>query len=158
MHCYLKRVGFNRCGKNKKYIKRNGLDNIASLMYSAISLVCMWNGTASLLVLFLNSLCFIRTILKNTMKSSEITDVIKEHLGENNIKNEVIGKYYYFFKAVIQLTVLVLFTIILVLMNFDLTEKIIKLFTSIIIVMIYIDDFENMLIDIYDASIEPIIS
>lgn len=150
---YLSIAGFNKMSENSCYLKRNHIDILASFLYSSISIGCVICDEASLLVLFLNGLCMARVIVKNTIKSSELTDAIREELKLD--KQVVLGRYYYFIKALMQVSISFMVAIIVVAMGFDTSLAMVKAPTIVIIVFIFLDDLENMWINLYEAYIDP---
>lgn len=154
---YLKWIGFNKQVDKPQYLLRNIMDIIAAFLYSVISINCIKNDEASMVVLFLNLLCMCRTILKNTVKSSEMTDSIKELLCLEDLEQKVIGKYHYYHKGMVQITVGVVILLIMIPLNFNIKEELlIKWLTYIIIAMIFFDDLENACVSIFHAYIEPL--
>lgn len=153
---YLKNAGFNVQSERPQYLVRNIMDIVVAFIYSMISIGCVINDEASILVLFLNILCMCRTILRNTIKSSEMTDTIRKIMESEDLEQKAIGKYHYYHKGLVQITLGVTILLIMIPMNFNVMEEIIvKLLTYVIIGMIFLDDLENTCVSIFGAYIEP---
>lgn len=153
MRWYLSQVGFNILLERKKYLKRNLFDIATSTVYSTISMICLIKDKASILVLILNGLCMARIILKNTIKSSELTDILRE---KNNHK--LVGKYHYFHKGMVQITFCTFSLIVMIAMSFNMDEVLIKVLTALIIVLIWLDDLESACITMWGAEINPLVN
>lgn len=172
---YLDKAGFNRLSDKPLYIKRNFADIAAAFLYSGISIICIARDTASMLVLVLNGLCMLRTILKNTIKSSETTDYVRKKLkkksenekdglnekpeknkAENEVDEKAVGKYYYHIKAAVQIAIGAMIFFVMVLSGVDLTSRLLKGLTCLVIIIIFFDDLAEMCISIFHAEIEPL--
>lgn len=160
---YLKMVGFKWKAEKPKYFKRNLAEVLLSFLYFLISFICVIIDEASILVFVLNALCLSRIILKNSMLSSSTTDYIKEKLAEKNLSdsektpNNAIGKYYYFHKGIIQLTLLGFSVIILIFMNLNTSSILIKGLTFFTMLLVFLDDLDSMFVNTFDAYIDPIV-
>lgn len=147
---YLNYIGFDILLERKKYLKRNVIDYIVATVYFVISMICLAIDKASLVVLLLNSLCLVRVIIKNAVKSSELTERLEEKCG-----HKMTGKYHYFHKAVVQFTLCAVSAIIVVAMNFNTDEILIRILTGMIIILVWLDDLESAFINVLGAEIEP---
>lgn len=156
---YLGKVGFNRLKNSPQFIKRNVMDICVSSAYSIISGYCVVVEKASLLVLLLNGLCMCRIILKNTMEDSRMMTRIKKAANNPNLKLEIeVGKYHYFWKSLVQITAGMLIALCWVIMSFDMSSRMVKALTIVVIGFIFLDDLESMCINMFEADVEFIVS
>ena len=154
---YMNKARFNVLSDKVRYLKRNMADMFAAVIYSTISIICVVIDEASFVVLFLNGLCLLRIIMKNTMKSSEMTEELRKGLTTQSSMNNVIGKYHYHTKSVAQISIGLISAIIIIVMSFDTSELLTKLLTVLVIVMVCLDDVESVCINIWDAKIDPFV-
>lgn len=155
---YLKKAGFNRLEDVPQFVKRNVMDILASLAYSIISGICVVIDEASLLVLFLNGLCMCRIILRNTMENSRIMAKMEKTLKNPDLSFEIaVGKYHYFIKSVVQLTMGTIVALCAVVMSFDMSTLLVKILTIVVIISIFLDDFESMCINMFQADVVLIV-
>lgn len=156
---YLSKVGFNKLESTPQYVKRNCVDILASFAYSMISAYCVIKEEASLLVLFLNGLCMCRIILKNTIESSKMNSKVNAALKQYlDLNVEIVaGKYHYFRKSLVQISVGTVAALCLVAMGFAMNVLVAKALTVLIIFMIFLDDAESSCINLYNAEEEFII-
>jgi len=150
---YLNHAGFDIFPERRKYLKRYVIDYTVATVYSALSMICLIIDKATLIVLLLNSLCLVRVIIKNAIKSSELTDWLEKNCG-----HRMTGKYHYFHNAVAQFTLCVVAAIIVIVMNCNTDKILIRILTGMIIIFVWLDDLESALINVLGAEIVPLVN
>lgn len=156
---YLSKVGFKLADKTT-YLKRNIADILVAFVYSALSIGCVIADKASLLVFFMNDLCMCRIIIKNTIESSKLTDVLKERLEDDGLSDYIsvknFGKFHFYIKGCVQVVIAALSLLLMFLIWFDTSILITKVFTCFLILFVWLDDLESACVNIWSAEINPL--
>lgn len=148
----LKIFGFTEMEFYPKYTKRNTLDFFMSLAYFVVSSYCVCWDEASLIVLMLNGFCLCKKIIKNSIQSSKMTEMIR---GETNLQKESTGKYFFFMAAAVELAIGTLGGVLFILLWFETNIIITKAVSILMLFVVFCDDVVDILINTYQASITP---
>lgn len=157
---YLSKVGF-KLSSNTRYLKRNLTDIVLSFVYSAISVGCVVMDKASLLVFFLNSLCMCRVIIRNTIESSKLTNILNKELQDETSNQSVtsnnmnLGKFYPYRKGIGQIVITAFSHIVIIIAFYDASMLIPKFLTSTLIIFVWLDDVECSLVNMWSGVISP---
>jgi hypothetical protein len=148
---YLRIIHFETNQVKMQYKKMNWTDAALAMTYSIGSIICIWGDVSSFAVLALNWLCLWRTFFDNFFNAVQITKLKKTA--------EVIDKpkeftYYHIKAGAIILLVIVLFMIAVTLaFEKNNSTNVLRVISSISIIIVLWNDFDNILIRAYNAHI-----
>lgn len=152
---YLRKVGFTIRNEKPKYVKRLWSDGIAAIIYSVVSIVLICFEEADVIVLMLNILCLFRATISNTISASQVTC----RNDEVDIADQQGKVYkYYHLKATAYAAgffFIVLAWVILLNSNGE-SNILIKIYSSVAIGAVLLNDIENDFVCAYEAMINPI--
>ena len=146
---YLEWANFNIKNPSPQYKLPLLCDFSVALLYTAISIVLICMQKASVIVYGLNILCLVRALISNIISASKVTNSIvgaeidKKHEGNSHYHIEVYILGSVFFMAMLLLLALLK----------EQSGLIIKLFTSLVIVVVFVNDCEDMVVCAFDAEI-----
>ena len=127
---------------------RNVLDLIVVSAYSFISLGCVWIDTASYVVALLNLLCLARAFFGNSINAS----IAKQR---KPVEIDSYARYIrHLVKAILMFALTSLMLVIATMLFIEKgTSVVLKFISSVCIVMVLWNDFENILFRAYDVHI-----
>lgn len=160
---YLERVGFDLKAQKARFSIRLWVDTMAATTYSIVSILLIAFQKADLVVLGLNILCLLRATINSMICASEVTNRIR---GSDIEKKHTINNHYRFRAGILTMS-FIYTTIVWSLLSFyeyigelyygsssdNVIISLIKVLTSIAILLVLYNDIENNLVCAYDASI-----
>ena len=148
---YLEFVGFS-CQKECRFKFRLLFDGIVSLIYTIISIIVIIYQKADFIVLGLNILCILRATINSTISASEVTIKLKK----TSLEKRCIQNNHYHIKTIVLSCIFVLSVIVWVILVYENNKSLlIKTFSCISIIIMFLDDLEKKFIFAYNAIIEP---
>lgn len=160
---YLKRVGFDLKVQKARFSIRLWVDTMAAATYSFVSIGLIVLQKADLVVLGLNILCLLRATINSMICASEVTNRIR---GSDIEDKRTVNSHYRFRAGILTMAFIYTFIVWFLLSFFEHMGKLyyesssdnviiwlIKIITSIAIVLVLYNDLENNLVCAYDASI-----
>lgn len=144
---YLKTRGFEIKNKVSQYKTRLRFDFFVALVYGTLSAVLICIREAELVVLGLNILCAFRALISTTISASEVT---KQMEGAGIDKK--CGSHYRD-KALLLGSFSFVAVVIFVLLIFDFSVLYTKVFASLAIGIVFLNDTDNIVICFYNAKL-----
>ncbi len=157
---HLKRAHFTLGQETLKHNRIVWIDIFFAFVYSLVSLYSIWTQKVDVIVLGLNILCVIRAIISNELSACKITDLIET---SGNIENTYAGGYnHYHYEAIgmcltTVYSIIVWLVLLLATINVNTSSKelicICRIFASITIFIVFVSEFEDILVYAYDAKV-----
>lgn len=152
---YLKWVNFTLGRDTPRHSKMLWTDAIVAMIYSGVSVYLVWHQGTDVIALGLNILCVIRAIISSKLKAYEVVE-------SRNIESGL-GKYSHYHNKTIGMCVAAIFStviwLILVLNQIKITNasvtdiQILKVFTTIAAIIVLVNDWEDIVIYAYEATV-----
>lgn len=150
---YLEWAGFVLKEQKARFLIRIVVEIIAATAYSVISIALIAMQRADTVVLGLNILCVLRALLSNTVCASEVT--IKSQTSDIECKREKNSHYHIKAKLLTVFWLMIVITWTVLIYEKNATTILIKIFASLSVGAVCLNDWENALVLAYNASIEP---
>lgn len=149
---YLAWAGFDLKEQKARFVIRLFFDFIAAVVYSGVSIWLIIVQQADLVVLGLNILCLLRAVISSTISASEVTNKSKNIDIESNCEKNS----HYHKKAEFLAITFFYATMVWAALLYEGNESsiLIKLFASLAIGTVLINDIENMIACAYNATVE----
>lgn len=133
--------------KEAQYKKRLFCDAFFAFLYSFISIFLIWIQLADIVVMITNILNMIRSILTTSINASDANKLITIE----NVNNHSFT--YYHIKSAIMITALIFACIILISLLLEFNSLIIKIMTTMIMIIIFMNDCDDIIIQAYHATV-----
>ncbi len=148
---YLKKSGFNIYNEKPIGAKLFMVDTICLILYSVLTIRGVIIEEASILILILNTLCFIRGFIKNCIENKKFTILLKERKDVSRCN----PKYHHYLKALVQIVILVIVFVLLIVSRFDMSDLANKSLVVIMILCVIIDELDQGVISVFGAYQQP---
>lgn len=147
---YLEWANFDIGEGKPRYKVRLWIDALLARAYTVFSVILIWIQAADMAVFGLNTICLFRSLIHNTLNASEIT-------ASRNVEEKHEQYSHYHVKVLILFVSAVLFGIVWILLGIEKSANVgllIKVFASIAIGIICLNDLEELVIYAYSATIK----
>lgn len=152
---YLKWANFTLGSETPRYCNILWSDAMFAFIYSAVSLVLIWIQGTDVVALGLNILCMFRAMLNNRLNEYKVVEL-------SNIENNSIKYSHYHTEAIVICVAIIYSAVVWVVfmlnfikaMSLSSSETIIiKIFTTIAILIVFASDLEDIIVEAFSATV-----